>query len=131
MMEPEPLDGWADVLRKLIGMVGDQVEVLVSGADHAPPAFASFEGTMASHIAPADLDTSLKVLSLYFGRTAMRLHADHFRSACWSIAASGARHLTIDMGNVSIALRAAAQAPLAEPCEASRRWSAPSTSTSS
>jgi hypothetical protein len=105
MGEEQALGAWTDLLGKLVSMVGTEVEVVVSGADQAPPGFVSFEGILASQRDLAGASPALEVLSLYFGRTAMRLHPDHFQSARWS-AAPGSRHLTIEMGNASIAMRA-------------------------
>ena len=106
MAETQQLEAWTELLDKLVGMVGTEVEVLVSGADREPPEFVSFEGTMQSNSNLADIDTRLGVLSLYFGRTALRLHAEHFRGARWSAAPDGMRSLELEIGNVSIAMRA-------------------------
>jgi hypothetical protein len=106
MYETRQVEAWTELLDKLVGMVGTEVEVLVSGADREPPEFVSFEGTMQSNASLVDIDTPLEVLSLYFGRTAMRLHAEHFRGARWSTAPNGTHSLELEIGNVSIAMRA-------------------------
>ena len=106
MAETQQLEGWTELLDKLVSMVGTEVEVLVSGADREPPEFVSFEGTMRSNSRLVDIGTSLEVLNLYFGRTAMRLYAEHFRGANWSAAPDGTRKLELKIGNVSIAMRA-------------------------
>jgi hypothetical protein len=105
MAETQQVEAWTELLDKLVGMVGTEVEVLVSGADREPPEFVSFEGTLRSNANLVDID-SLEVLSVYFGRTAMRLHAEHFRGARWSTAPNGTRTLELEIGNVSIAMRA-------------------------
>jgi hypothetical protein len=106
MAETQQLEAWTELLDKLVSMIGTEVEVLVSGADREPPEFVSFEGTMRSNSNLVDVDTPLEVLSLYFGRTAIRLHAEHFRGARWSTAPNGTRSLELKIGNVSIAMRA-------------------------
>ena len=102
----QPLGGWTELLDKLVSMAGTEVEVLVSGADREPPEFVSFEGTMQSSSNLLDSDAPPEVLSLYFGRTAMRLHAEHFRGVRWSAAPNGIQNLELKIGNVSIAMRA-------------------------
>jgi len=106
MTETQQVEAWTELLDKLVSMVGTEVEVLVCGAGREPPEFVSFEGTMRSNSDLVDADTPLEVLSLYFGRTAMRLHAEHFRGARWSAAPNGTRRLELEIGNVSIAMRA-------------------------
>jgi hypothetical protein len=105
MAETQQVEAWTELLDKLVSMVGTEVEVLVSGADREPPEFVSFEGTMQSNSSLVDIDGPLEVLSLYFGRTAMRLHAEHFRGARWSTAPNGTQSLELMIGNVSIAMR--------------------------
>ena len=106
-MEPRTIS-YSEVLSALMGMVGDQVEVGVYGADREPPLCASFEGELAPRDAHAGelVGWDRDALNLHVGQSLVTLHPDHFTEAIYSEGHMGLRLLTITMGSVTLKLRA-------------------------
>jgi hypothetical protein len=86
---------YAEVLSKLIGMLGEQFDVGISGTNGTPPMFASWEGELTrgmdaygSELVGWHPDTLL----VYVGHVQLTLHPDQFAGAQWAEDAHPARY---------------------------------------
>ena len=108
-LEPQALD-YSGALAKLLGMVGEQVEVAMRGEGRDPPLFADFEGELreGEQIGTGGelVGWGRDALRLVVGTVTLTLHPDHFKGATYSEDERGLRLLTVAMGDVEILLRA-------------------------
>jgi hypothetical protein len=94
-------------LERLLGMLGEAVDVAVRGAGGAEPIVVGFEGELRSggEVYGGELvGYHRDVLAIYVGDVGITLHPDRFLGAEWT-EDQRLRQLTIQFGSVQITFR--------------------------